>query len=340
MDLQLVETTSGADALRRLREAPVDLALIGPDLADLAAAELTGSIKQLTAGAYLPVILLSPAADPSAGLAGLGAGADDVASVPIEREAFRASIRTLLRLRKCELELGDVMTRQAELSRFKEEMSSLLVHDLKNPIATILANLELVLRDESVDRPEVVQALTDAQRSARRLLALAKNLLDVARMEAGRMPLHREDVDLHLVLQELIRPRTLAAGLRGVRFELNVPAGLRLRCDLDLIQRLFENLLDNSLRYTPASGRIQISHVASQDALRVRVGNTGPPIPAQARVLVFEKYAQGVAGVGRMNLGLGLYFCRLASEAHGGRIWVEETPELPTLFTVELPTAD
>ena len=72
-------------------------------------------------------------------------------------------------------------------------------------------------------------------------------------------------------------------------------------------------------------------------AAQLRIGNSGAPIPVEARGRIFDKFGQAGGQVGRMNLGLGLYFCRLATEAHGGRIWVEETPELPTVFGVELP---
>jgi len=112
-----------------------------------------------------------------------------------------------------------------------------------------------------------------------------------------------------------------------------------VEADTDLVTRVVENLLDNAFRYTPRGGRIEVAARKSGERVAVSVGNSGPPIPREARALIFEKYGQTGADHGRMNVGLGLYFCRLAVEAHGGRLRVEERPDLPTVFEMDLPAA-
>jgi signal transduction histidine kinase len=98
-----------------------------------------------------------------------------------------------------------------------------------------------------------------------------------------------------------------------------------------------ENILDNALRYTPAGGTIEIELREVGPDVEIRIGNSGFAIPVEERDKVFDKYRQESSENGRMNLGLGLYFCRLAVEMHGGRIWVEETERLPTVFALRLP---
>jgi signal transduction histidine kinase len=101
--------------------------------------------------------------------------------------------------------------------------------------------------------------------------------------------------------------------------------------------RIIDNTLDNAVRYTPRGGRISLAAEAvSDERVQIRIGNSGPAIPAEHRESIFEKYGQTSPGQGRMNLGLGLYFCRLAIVAHGGRIWVESTTDLPTIFVIEM----
>jgi signal transduction histidine kinase len=97
--------------------------------------------------------------------------------------------------------------------------------------------------------------------------------------------------------------------------------------------------MDNAIRYTPRMGRIVLAAVSSESQVQLRVGNTGPAIPAAKRETIFEKFGQLTQSGYRTNLGLGLYFCRLAIEAHGGRMWVDESPELPTVFCIDLPRA-
>ncbi len=107
---------------------------------------------------------------------------------------------------------------------------------------------------------------------------------------------------------------------------------LEVEVDEDLLARVIENVLDNGMRYTPAGGRLRVDGAASDGQVELRIANTGPAIPAAVRRVVFEKFGQATQATGRMNLGLGLYFCRLAMEAHGGRIWVDEAPQFPTVF--------
>ena len=106
-----------------------------------------------------------------------------------------------------------------------------------------------------------------------------------------------------------------------------------------MIERVVENVLDNALRYTPLNGRILLRAIPAPEGrpgVQIRIGNTGSRIPSELRAVVFEKFGQGPGGL-RTNLGLGMYFCRIAAEAHGGRIWIDEEPELPTVFVIELP---
>jgi signal transduction histidine kinase len=230
-------------------------------------------------------------------------------------------------------------TKATELDQLKQEMAAVLVHDLKNPIAAVIANLEflgMVLTDVSVD---VQESVADAQAASERVLRLASNLLDLSRLESTEVSLRKISMPLTKLVDDLARQRRTLAAKRGVTFDITaIPPTLLVDIDRDLVTRLCENILDNGLRYTPDGGRIEVSAAERGDRVDVRIGNTGPAVPAEARAKIFEKFGQASLG-GRLNLGLGLYFGRLVVEAHGGHIVVEETPALPAVFCFDLPRA-
>jgi signal transduction histidine kinase len=107
--------------------------------------------------------------------------------------------------------------------------------------------------------------------------------------------------------------------------------------DVDLVTRTLENVLDNALRHTPIGGRIEISLRKVDDDFEIHVGNSGQAIALEARQAIFDKHGPVGSEIARGRPGLGLYFCRLATEAQGGRIWVTETEGLPTQFRIRLP---
>lgn len=224
-----------------------------------------------------------------------------------------------------------------ELDHFKREMFAVVVHDLKNPLAAIMGTMDFLV-DDLRDAPEGVRSsLSDVQSACHRILRLVANLLDLARLEAKQMPLRPVGVQILPMFVELARHRRAQASAKRVEIGIvGVADELAVDADADLLTRVLENILDNALRYTAKGDRIELRAMRKENAVEIRVGNTGPPIPASAYATIFEKFGQATKG-GRMNLGLGLYFARLAIEAHGGRIWVEDTPELPTVFAMELP---
>lgn len=227
-----------------------------------------------------------------------------------------------------------------ELHRFKDEMTTFIVHDLKNPVAVLTANLDYVSKEMGVQTdPEITDAINSSQIATLRILGLATNILDLIRLESSAMSLQRCPIQVEPLLTKMMSTRCAHLTSRQVTVSVSVEeAPLAVEWDVGLIMRMIENIVDNAVRHAGNGGRIEITANRVGENVRIRIGNTGPPIPVEARPLVFEKFRQAAAvHAGKSNFGLGLYFCRLAAEAHGGRIWVEETPTLPTVFVVEMP---
>ncbi len=240
-------------------------------------------------------------------------------------------------------------TYEHELEEYRDEMSHMLVHDLRSPLGGVITGLQSALQEltegeraaSGPDLPMLNALLSVSLTSARALLRLVEALLDVNKLEAGEMPLRREALDLRAAMVRAIQTLSATAEEAGITIHLEAPSGLPpVSADMDAIDRVLINLLDNAVRYTPADGDIWITLDAAPLFQTVTIRDTGEGIPPEQRERIFERFFQADTGRrkrGTKGSGLGLTFCKLAVEAHGGRIWVDEGPEGGAAFHVTLP---
>ncbi len=234
--------------------------------------------------------------------------------------------------------LRDVSER-ARIDQLRDDWTRTIVHDLRNPLASVSSALE-ILKEEADSWSDVQREMTDmARRNASRMFRLVNAFLDVERLESGRMPLQLEPVRLDRLVAALVElqgPRTEEKQLDVVT---DVPENLSAALvDSSLIERVLENLFGNAIAFTPIGGRIRVSARAeSAGGLLISVSDTGPGVPPDLRDRLFQKFASGQAP-GRGS-GLGLAFCRLAVEAHGGSIWLDSEPGAGTTVSFTVPVA-
>lgn len=242
----------------------------------------------------------------------------DAARVTLGRSCQQA----LVRVQKLDTEKAQL----EELLLLREEMANMLVHDLRNPLGVIRGGLELL---QDMIEAEEGKALVEMMgRAAGRMRRLVDMLLDIARMEEGGLTLQRELLDVQALAEEAVMEEQPYARLRGIELTNRVLAGLpSVSGDRDMLQRVLINLLDNALNFTPEGGQVWVEGRPWARGVEMAVVDTGPGIPLQERERIFEKFTQvrGRHGA-RRGSGLGLAFCRLAVEAHGGEIWVEDGP--------------
>jgi signal transduction histidine kinase len=208
-----------------------------------------------------------------------------------------------------------------------EELSAAIVHDLKNPLATLLqyAALAEAQLQEAGAAPQVLADLRLVGDEGRRLAKLIGDLLLVHRLERGGLALRREQTPIPLLLERVAESYRPRARDRGVTILVAGAAGLTAALDPDLTLRLLENLVSNALRYVGEGDRIELAAEKTGDGIRLAVRNSGVPVPPEARGKLFEKYVSK----GRRewhNAGLGLYLCRLVAEAHGGACQLVDRP--------------
>jgi len=342
---ELLHARTGEEALLHVVSARPDLVLLDVMMPGIGGLETVKRIKTSAAerAEYLPVILVTALHDATSRQRGLEQGADDFLSKPIDAVELKLRIANLLALRADRLALQARNRRLELLQAFKDELVAIIVHDLKNPAAVVLANVEFAISSvpAALGASTLSESLDDARDGCRRLLRLLANLLDVARSEDDQLSPRRTPVALSMVIEPIVALRQSAAQSRRLQLEVQLAPETAAPVDADLVARIIESVLDNAMRYTPAGGTIQLRTQQVDGFVQVRIGNTGPAILPEHRLTIFEKYGQGTtAGKPPRDGGLGLYFCRLAAEAHGGRIWIEEEGALPTVFVVALPAAE
>jgi signal transduction histidine kinase len=173
------------------------------------------------------------------------------------------------------------------------------------------------------------------------MLGLVNSLLDIARLERGEMELSLSPLDLRALCEELAGQYALEANELGVILRWECCESLpKIDVDTEKISRVLANLLDNALKFTPAGGSIELQASLEDDSVLITIRDTGPGIPEEYRETVFERFTQvpGIAGR-RRGTGLGLAFAKLAVEAHGGRIWLENGLGEGSCFRLRLPLA-
>jgi signal transduction histidine kinase len=234
------------------------------------------------------------------------------------------------------------VTDERLLEQFREDLTHTMVHDLRNPLTGISSSLKL-LQGHASDLlpPRYQRILGIAINSAERMLKLVNAILDISRLESGRMPLDPTPFEVQNLVESVSLMEAGLVEARDLTYEVCIHDDLPLAWgDKALIERVIQNLVANAVKFTPPGGRVRIEAYAEPEApetLWVSVQDTGPGIPPEIREHLFQKFVTGQQE--HAGSGLGLAFCRMVMEAHGERIWVSQTSESGTTFTFTLSQA-
>jgi signal transduction histidine kinase len=234
--------------------------------------------------------------------------------------------------------LKEAVRRREEAERERLEMTQMIIHDLKGPLGGFAVGLDLL--KESVQKAgdlSQLQTLELMERATGRLLRMTNSILQFGRLQDPSHQLRFGQIDLKMLLIKRVEEARLSAQDRGVQIQFSVPReseGL-VRGDGDLLDRVLDNLIFNAVEHTPHGGTIQVLLKTEPNAFCVEVRDSGPGIPPEERETIFEKFRKGRHA--SRGVGLGLAFCKLAVERHGGQIGVTNTPEGGALFYFTLP---
>ncbi|ALW89779.1 sensor histidine kinase [Deinococcus actinosclerus] len=278
----------------------------------------------------------------------LGAGVDALISDATPPEALALQVRALLgRAQQFRDTLGRVATLQRRMDtweheeRVRDQLVHMLVHDLKNPIAAVMGLLEIVQDDPRVpeDNRELLKVARD---ETQHLLHLTVNMLDVRKIQAGKMNLRRELMFTPMFREVVDLARgDVGSGLRDRHVRVEVEPDLSpASVDPEILRRVLANLISNALKHTTTGGMIVVAVKGTPDAVLVTVRDDGEGIPAEDIPNLFAAFEQSRLTLhGRFDTGMGLAFCKLAVEEHGGTIWVDSERGKGATFSFTLPLA-
>ncbi len=330
--------TSGRQAIQAAEHAPPDLILLDVNMPGMNGYEACERLKAIEKLRDIPVIFLTALSDTADKLKAFSAGGEDYITKPYQVDEVLARIRVHLALRKARLELSAQYERLQALERARDDLVHMVVHDMRSPLSVLLAHLEFLREDlGKALQGDSADSLHAATTAAKALVRMSNDLLDVSRLEEGKLPLTRTPSDLAQIASAI--RDALGTLDRERAISVTFPGPVEAVCDGGVVHRVFENLVNNAVKHTPAGGAIAISVAMIGERARVEVRDEGPGVPVEARTMIFEKFGTVAARKEGAfhSAGLGLAFCKLAVEAHGGAIGVQDAEPRGSVFWFELP---
>lgn len=261
------------------------------------------------------------------------------ASSKLARETAEAEVT-----RRMLAETRDQVLKLGQLQQEKDSLVRVIVHDMRSPVGTTMLSLEyldLEMRRQPVGNKTWHEAVQEALAGSGDVSEMIAQILDTTRLEAGRLALTLNTVEPQDILEEARAATATHARSKGIAVEIDAEAALPVAADSRLFLRLLQSLLTTTIRRTPRGGRILIEAGRSGAEARIAVHSTAATIPPEQRATTFDKFQPGDKTVRRLSgWGQGLYFCRMAAEAHGGSLAVETCEGWPSSFVIRLPVAE
>lgn len=303
--------------------------------------EVCRRLKRDPRTARIPVIFVSALTDAADRLKAIESGGDDFLVKPHNRHVLGARVRSLLKLKGATDALEESLRRLREVQQARDDLTRMVVHDLKTPLTSMLATLEM-LRDGDFGTigDRAGRALSDVEGKAEDLLALIHNLLDVARAEEKPLVLSTEPVAPAAFLAELEYDWALRFRQEQTSAITDVSDDAPIfHADKAILKRVFSNLIQNAITHSPMPVTLRLAARREGAGILFTVADDGPGIPSEYQETIFAQFTQlSVPNAPRVfSSGLGLAFCRVALENHGGRIWVKSTEGQGSTFSMWLP---
>ncbi|MGK7926569.1 MAG: response regulator [Spirulina sp.] len=332
-DYELYYAAGGKEAIAFLDVLQPDLILLDVMMPGMDGIEVCQEIKTRFQGQSIPIIMVTALTAKEDLARCLDAGADDFISKPVNRFELQARIRSLLRIKH-------QYDRLQTLFKLREDMVKMVVHDLRNPLTGVLANLELL---QSVEYPQTKlgqELFSRISSSAQMLRKLIDDLLTISLIESGKVRLNRTEVYVGELIDSAIDNFEAIAAQKNQVLVANFSPDpeRKISVDFTLMRRTLDNLLSNAIKFSPDNSEIVVNvELLTSGNSKIQVIDSGSGVPEALQQKIFEKYEVGTPMADISQIGLGLAFCKMVAEAHGGQIYVKSNQPQGAIFEIALP---
>ncbi len=322
----------GLQALQLLTEIQPDLILLDVTMPFLDGIEVCRRIKSNPDTCYIPIVITTALNSKEDMARSLDAGANDFISKPINGLELRARVKSMLRIKQQYDNLKETL-------QLREDMSSMIVHDLRTPINNIALACEMLLYSELEEKQRnKVEKISYAWQ---RLSSLIDDLLIMAKMESGKLTLNKTSVDINDLVKQVVADFTQFASHNNIKLIAQLSKiNKNLLVDVNLFRRLLENLLSNAIKFSPSHSQvtIKVDRLNGPEAdIQIQVIDYGLGVEDELKQSIFNKYKTGNNINNNIHqIGLGLAFCKMVVDAHQGKIYVEDNQPKCSIFTVQI----
>lgn len=341
MDYRVEGALDGPSALVVARERQPDLILLDIMMPGMNGYEVCRRLRAVPETTKIPVVFVTALSDTADKLQAIEAGGDDFLTKPFSRPILLARIRSLLRLKAANDQVEQSYRRLKEMEQLKDDLMKMIVHDLKSPLTTVLGTLEMVTDgDLGALAPEQHRLLSDAQKRGADMLQLMDDLLELAQLEESRVQLQLAPMAVDRLLRDVADEWGVRTEQEGAHLEIGSAPAVSLMADVHLLRRIFSNLVGNAVKHGGPGVQIRLGADPAPDGgVRFTVADDGGGIPPAYHEMIFHKYGSipRAPALEARSSGLGLTFCKMAVEAHGGSIWVRSGPGLGSEFHFTIP---
>lgn len=335
----VIEAENGIAVIDKVNAEACDVILLDVMMPQMDGLETCRQLKQNPATAHIPVLIVSALSDKAQRLEGIEAGANDYLAKPIDPRDVLLRVRNACYAKQLYDQVQETLAALRELETVRDNLTNMIVHDMRSPLMGITGYLEILEMSAGEKlAPDDLTILRDARSSGLVLVGMVNSLLDISRLEQGKMPLDVTESDMDVLIQAALDSLGSLTKQVSLHYQKQSPPVL-VNGDAGLITRIIANLVANAIKFTPEGKTVTVSVKRNDDGVTLYVADTGYGIPPEYHETIFEKFGQVELRQQRKmySTGLGLTFCKLAVEAQGGEIGVESEVDKGSTFWFSLP---